>query len=65
MGQQANSGRHASLGEQNQRAAGRRGRTGQNAPGREQIRDSASPLPMKGKTSGAFGRGSTKDRKSK
>jgi len=55
MGQQADSGRHAELDEKKQRSAGRKGRTGQQAPGREQM---ASPggAPMKGKTGGASGR---------
>jgi hypothetical protein len=56
MGQRANSGRHASLDEKKERMAGRRGRTGQSAPGAEAIRDAGSPVPMKGKTAGAHGR---------
>ena len=56
MGQMANSGRNASLDEQKQRAAGRRGRTGQASPERQQIKDPAAAEPAKGKTAGAFGR---------
>ena len=56
MGQQANTGRNASLDEQKGRAAGRRARTGQRAAGRAAIRDAAIPLPMKGATGGAFGK---------
>jgi hypothetical protein len=57
MAQQAdNAGRNASLDEKKGRSAGRQARTGQAAPGREQIRDAAVPLPMKGKTGGASGR---------
>ena len=54
MGQQANSGRHASLNDKKQRAAGRTGRTGQSAPGQDQIDDRVSPNFAKGKTGGAF-----------
>lgn len=54
MGQQANSHRHASLNDKKQRAAGRTGRTGQSAPGQEEINDRVSPKFTKGKTGGAF-----------
>jgi hypothetical protein len=40
MGQQADSGRNASLDQKKERAAGRRARTGQEAPGKTQIMDS-------------------------
>jgi hypothetical protein len=56
MGQQANNaGRQAKLGQQKQRAAGRRGRTGQDAPTRKAILDAGSPMYAKGKTGGASG----------
>jgi hypothetical protein len=54
MGQQANSHRNASLNDKKQRAAGRAGRTGQSAPGQDQINDRVSPKFAKGKTGGAF-----------
>jgi len=63
MGQQSDSGRNAALDEQKSRAAGRRARTGQKAPGREQILDASSGLPMKGKTAGAFGNKGQANRK--
>jgi hypothetical protein len=46
MGQEADSRRHASLDEKKERAAGRRGRTGQYAPGADQIRDLPDPAAM-------------------
>jgi len=54
MGQQANSHRNASLNDKKRRAAGRTGRTGQAAPGQDQINDRVSPKFAKGKTGGAF-----------
>ena len=59
MGQRADSNRNASLDDQKSRAAGRRGRTGQNKAGQGQIRDAAAAQPMKGKTGGAFGKAGT------
>jgi hypothetical protein len=57
MGQAAdNAGRNASLDEKKRRMAGRRGRTGQAAPGREEIREQADPNPLAGKVGGASGR---------
>jgi hypothetical protein len=57
MGQAAdNGGRNASLDNKKNRMAGRRGRTGQAAPGREQIQDMANMNPMAGTTGGASGR---------
>ena len=56
MGQQADSNRNAALDDQKSRAAGRRGRTGQNKPGQAQIRDAAAPHPAKGQTGGAYGK---------
>jgi hypothetical protein len=55
MGQQANSGRHASLDDKKQRAAGRQ----QNDPAMQEITDRQpiSPVP------GAFGSGSSEDRR--
>jgi hypothetical protein len=65
MGQESNSRRNASLDEKKQRAAGRAGRTGQYAPGRDPAGDPLSAEWMKGKTGGAFGGGeeSAKERK--
>jgi len=57
MGQRADTKRNADLDEKKERAAGRGGRTGQSAPGRQEIRDAADPLPAKGKTGGANGSG--------
>jgi len=54
MGQQANSQRNASLNDKKQRAAGRTRRTGQAAPGQDQIDDRVSPKFAKGRTGGAF-----------
>jgi hypothetical protein len=51
MGQESNSKRNASLDERKQRAAGRHGRTGQHAPGRDAITDASAPT-----AGGAFGR---------
>ena len=50
MGQEADSKRNASLDEKKQRAAGRHGRTGQNAPGRDAIAETGSRT-----IGGAFG----------
>ena len=55
MGQRADSNRNAALDDQKSRAAGRRGRTGQNKPGQGQIRDAVAAHPAKGQTGGAFG----------
>lgn len=63
MGQRANSGRNASLDQKKDRMAGRGSRTGQAAPGRDAIKDSMSPAPMKGKTGGAHGRDNRANRK--
>src|SRR4051794_22584076 len=63
MGQSANSGRQAKLDEQKERAAGRNARTGQSAPGREEIRDAVVPADMKGKTGGAYGEEGMANRK--
>lgn len=63
MGQQANSHRNAKLDEQKARAAGRRGRTGQNAPGRKAILDAASPVPAKGQTGGVTGQSRSAQRR--
>jgi hypothetical protein len=54
MGQQANSGRHASLDDKKQRAAGRQ----QNDPAMQEITDRQSSQPVPG----AFGSGSREDR---
>ena len=56
MGQRADSNRNAALDDQKSRAAGRRGRTGQNKAGQGQIRDAQAPHPAKGQTGGAFGK---------
>ena len=48
MGQAGNSNRKASLDDQKERAAGRRGE-------REMIKDAVKPRDMKGNTGGAFG----------
>ena len=48
MGQAGNSNRRASLDDQKERAAGRRGE-------REMVKDAVMPRDMKGKTGGAFG----------
>lgn len=56
MGQRSDSGRNASLDEKKSRMAGRRGRTGQSAPGRDRVKDAVDELPMKGRTGGASGR---------
>ena len=56
MGQEADSNRNASLDNQKERAAGRYSRAGQSAPGKEEIRDALTSLPMKGETGGAFGK---------
>jgi hypothetical protein len=53
MGQQANSGRHASLDDKKQRAAGRK----QNDPAMQEITDRQSSQPVPG----AFGSGSPED----
>ena len=50
MGQQANSGRNASLDQKKDRAAGRTGRTGQRATG------ASGGGAAKGKVDGAFGK---------
>lgn len=55
MGQMADSGRNASLDEKKQRAAGRRGRTGQHDAAQEQIKDAATGDSGSRKTRGAFG----------
>ncbi len=55
MGQMSDSGRNASLDEQKKGAAGRRGRTGQADPSRQQIKDPQNMEPAKGKTGGALG----------
>ena len=57
MGTGANSDRNKALDDSKERAAGRRGRTGQANPEREAIRDNQQPATAKGKTSGAFGKG--------
>ena len=64
MGQQANSHRNVSLNDKKQRAAGRAGRTGQAAPGQEQIDDRVSPKFAKGKTGGAFSTAEPADERS-
>ncbi len=66
MGQSADSGRNASLDEQKERAAGRRGRTGQHEEAKEQIKDTAAEpaaQPAEGATGGAFGRDNHANRK--
>ncbi len=63
MGQASDSGRNASLDEQKQRAAGRRGRTGQHDAAREQIQDAATDQPATGEVAGAFGRDNKANRK--
>jgi hypothetical protein len=50
MGQAGNSNRRASLDDQKERAAGRRGE-------REMIKNTVMPRDAKGKTGGAFGSG--------
>ena len=65
MGQRADSNRNAALDEQKSRAAGRRGRTGQNKAGQGQIREAAAPQPMKGKTGGAFGKAGEAERRTR
>jgi len=56
MGQQANNaGRRAELDEKKQRAAGRRGRTGQESPVRKAMMDAGSGARVKGRTGGASG----------
>ena len=56
MGQQANNGgRQAKLDQKKQRAAGRRGRTGQEAPARKALMDAGSPVRAKGRAGGASG----------
>jgi hypothetical protein len=59
MGQQANSGRNASLDNRKQRAAGRQ----QNTPERSAIKDAAGLEKAKGKAGGAFGREGLANRK--
>ena len=56
MGQRADSNRNAALDDQKSRAAGRRGRTGQNKAGQGQIRDAVVAHPAKGQTGGAHGK---------
>ena len=62
MGQRADSNRNAALDDQKSRAAGRRGRTGQNKAGQGQIRDAVAALPAKGQTGGAFGKAGKAER---
>lgn len=60
MGQSANSNRHASLDQKKARSAGR---LKQSNPERNAIRDAQAPLPAKGETGGAFGKGGMANRK--
>ena len=55
MGAGANSDTNKSLNDRKQRAAGR---AKQKGPEAEAVRDAQNPVPAKGKTGGAFGKGS-------
>ena len=59
MGQEADSRRNASLDEKKERAAGRMGRTGQNAPGRDAIAE--PPARSAGGAFGADGKANRED----